>query len=113
MPAQGTLNADGLSVARITVDMLQQQPKVDALAALINTKTGKTLAWANAEGGMWSNNTLAKLTELRESMEDDMAKALFSEHTSRQRSVGGRGVRVDGAGLGEHLGEGAVEAPSV
>ena len=113
MPAQGTLNTDALSVARITVDLLQQQPKVDALAALINTKTGKTLAWANAEGGMWSNATLAKLRELRESMEDDMAKALFSEHIGQQRSVGGHGVRVEGTGLGEHLAEGAVEAPSV
>lgn len=112
MPAQGTLNADGLSVARITIDMLQQTPKVHVLAALINTKTGKTLAWSEAEGGVWSNSTLAKLKELRESMEEDMAKALFSEHSRRSVS-GGQGVKLDGAGLSEHLGEGAVDAPSV
>ena len=97
MPAQGTLNADGLAVARITVDLLQQQPKVDALAALINTKTGKTLAWANAEGGMWSNDTMAKLRELREAMEDDMAKALFSEHATGRRATSSGGVKMDGA----------------
>lgn len=114
MPITGTLNADGLSIGRITVDLLQQNPKVTALAALINTKTGQTLAWANAEGGMWSNSTMAKLKELREAMEEDMAKALFSEYTSMNRSVlSGRGVGVDGAGLSEHLGEGAADAPSV
>lgn len=114
MPITGTLNADGLSIGRITVDLLQQNPKVTALAALINTKTGKTLAWSEGEGATWSNATMTKLKELREAMEEDMAKALFSEYTSSSRSVrGGRGVNVDGAGLSEHLGEGAVEAPSV
>lgn len=114
MPVTGTLNADGLSIGRITIDLLQQNPKVTALAALINTKTGKTLAWSEGEGGMWSNSTMAKLRELRESMEEDLAKALFSEYTSSNRSVrGGRGVVMDGAGIGEHLGEGAVDAPSV
>lgn len=113
MPVTGTLNADGLSIGRITVDLLQQNPKVTALAALINTKTGKTLAWSEGEGGVWSNSTMAKLKELREAMEEDMAKALFSEYTSTHRSVRGRGVSVDGAGLSEHLGEGAADAPSV
>lgn len=111
MPAQGTLNADSLSIARFTVDMLQQTPKVHALTALVNTKTGKTLAWAEGEGGMWSNETMIKLKELLESAEADMAKALCVNTVDTSVS---KSMTLDGAGLGEHLGEGgAAEAPSV
>ncbi len=112
MTVRGTLNADTIKVARITVDMLQQTPSIDVLAALVNEKTGQTLAWANSDGARWSPATLEKLRELREAMEEDMGKALFIDHVvERRRASGGRGVRMEG-GLGEHLSDG-TEAPSI
>ena len=111
MSAQGTLNSDGLTVAQITIDLLQNPAKVHALAALTNSKTGQTLAWAQGDGGVWSTDTMEKLRELREAMEEDLARALFAEHSSVNTRPNTKGVKIE-TGLGEHVGGGA-DAPSI
>jgi hypothetical protein len=109
MSITGTLKANELRAAKITVDFLANPVRVHTLFALVDTKTGKTMAWSQGEGGMWSDTTMAKLKELCEAMERDAANALLdgdvpSGTTKSTASIGG---------IGEHLGDGEADAPSI
>ncbi len=114
--AKGTLVADELKVARIDVDRLANPEKVHVTAALIDNSTGRTTAWTTGDASMWSRETMQKLKELYEAMEEDMAKHLLSEHgvsdgkatRAKPRSVSGIGER-----LGSADGTEPPDAPSV
>lgn len=108
--SKGTLKADELRIAKITVDMLTNPSKVQALFALIDSKTGRTLAWSEGQGNMWSHATIDKLKELRQAMEDDAAAILLEGGSTASTTTGGL-ARV--GGIGEHLGNGESEVPSV
>jgi len=110
MSATGTLKANELRAAKVTVDFLTNPVQVHALFALVDTKTGKTMAWSQGEGGLWSDDTMAKLKELCESMEQDAANAILdggSVSSSTSKSTAKVG------GIGEHLGDGDADAPSI
>jgi hypothetical protein len=104
---QGTLDTDEMVVVRINVDLLQNPIKFDATFAFRCTRTGRTPAFANAQSGVWTPNTLEKLKELCAAMESDMGRAVL---TGSATSIAKPGVAE--GGLGEHLGA-PVDAPSV
>lgn len=109
MPVHGTLKADGIAVCRIEIDYLTNPVKIKALAGFTVEATGQTVGWVDAGANAWSEATLQKLRELRQLMEEDLARALFvgggsgSEVTSRSNGL-------IPSGLGEHLGD---KTPSV
>lgn len=111
MTVRGTLKADGLAVARITIDFLQNPVKVHALAALVETQGGQTIGWVNGDGAMFTSETMEKLQDLRLAMEQDLAKRVFVEG----HAVSGAAKRGEGGleigGLGEHVG--SLDAPSI
>lgn len=108
--SKGTLKADELKVAKVTVDLLSHPAKVQALVALVDTSTGKTLAWSQADGSVWSDSTMRLLRELCVSMEEDAATRLFAESGSGPATT--RKTPPTG-GIGEHLGKEDVDAPSI
>lgn len=110
MSVQGTLAADTLKIAKVEVNYLQNPVKIHALAALVNDKTGATVAWTEGAGGVWSQDTLAKLRELVESMESDIAAHVFIEGAAASPAAQ-RGKPGLVPGLGEHVG--GEEAPSI
>lgn len=108
---KGTLNADELKVARINVDLLKNPMKLTALFALVNTSTGRTVAWTSGDSGRWSNETMQHFKVLCESMERDIASdtmhggSVSAETTTKPAAQVG--------GLAEHLGTGDGDAPSI
>ena len=107
--AKGTLNADELKVAKITVNVLTNPIKFPALFALVDNKTGRTVAWTSGDSGKWSNETMTHFKSMCESMERDIANDVMdgvsdSVSTKAPPNVGG---------LAEHLGTGDGDAPSI
>jgi len=110
--SRGVFKADSVKVARIEVDFLQIPAKLKVQAGLVNETTGQTLAWTDAAAVMWSDATREKLLELIASMEDDLASALFvGEVVPSESATVQSGLKI--AGLSEHLGEAAPDAPSI
>ena len=109
--SKGTLRADELKVSKIDVDFLTNPVKVRVLLAFVDTSTGHTIAWANGDGGMWSTETKQKLRELCDSMEEDAARQLLSEHSSVPAKSSPAKTPV--GGIGEHLGDEAPDAPQL
>ena len=109
---KGTVVADTLSVARITVDLLRNPVKVHALAGIVNSTTGQTVAWTEGSGGVWSASTMAKLRELRESMETDLGAKIFGDNAVNTGGPLAPTTPTKPSGLGEHIGD-AAEPPSV
>ena len=113
MTVHGTLKADGLAVAKITIDFLQNPVKIHALAALVHTRGGQTLGWTEGNGAVFSTETMAKLQELREAMERDIAQHVFADSSYAEPADPNNPTKV--GGLGEHLGVGGAgeDAPSI
>ncbi len=112
MTVRGTLKADGLTVARINIDFLQNPVKVHALAALVMTQGGQTLGWTEGDAGTFSPETMEKLQELRLAMEQDLAKRAFVEQAAVSGATQRGNQGIDMGGLGEHVGT-SVDAPSI
>lgn len=106
-----TLKADELKVAKISVNFLSNPVRVHSLFALVDTVTGRTVAWSEGEGGLWSNETMAKLRELCILMEEDAIKHISSDQgfIPSQHPT----ARVPAGGIAEHLSDGDADAPSV
>ena len=92
----GTLKADAVVIGEIEVNLLAPTAKVHAKAAFVSTTTGQTHAWTTHTN--WSPDTMRKLAELREAMEEDIA----AEHFEGGGQDRPRTAREEG-GLGEHL----------
>ena len=110
MTTRGTLKVDGLAVAKIDIDFLQNPVKVHALAALVHHESGQTLGWTDGDGAVFSSETMRKVQELRDAMEQDIARRICTEYDTGTAPTAGTGVRM--GGLGEHLGE-QPEAASI
>lgn len=110
MTVRGTLKADGLAVAKITIDFLHNPVKVHALAALVHTKGGQTLGWTEGTGATFSTETMQKLQELRTAMENDIARGVFTEGAVAEAVETSSGIKL--GGLAEHLGN-TSDPPSI
>ena len=97
-----TVKFDTIRVAEITVSFLESPAVVTAKAAFVNTKSGATHGWTT--GKRWSDETMAKLVELRELMERDLSVTHFEDGATSSPTTSGGSVREAFQGLGEHLG---------
>lgn len=94
---------DAIRIAEVTINLVEQQPSMTAKAAFVNTTSGHTHGWTN--GRSWSEETLAKLRELKESMERDLEKQHFDDLSHTPGTTTSGSVTREGFhGLGEHLG---------
>lgn len=101
---------DSIRVAEVSVSFLEATPAVTAKAAFVNTKSGATHGWTT--GKRWSDETMAKLAELRAAMEKDLADQHFDDGSSvSSPTTSGGGLRETFQGLGEHLGTSGEPVP--
>jgi len=71
----GTMKADAVIVGELAASFLGTTIKFTAKAAFANVATRETHGWT--ENSNWSPATMQKLRELKEAMEEDLAKAHF------------------------------------
>jgi hypothetical protein len=109
---KGSLDTDEMLVASISISFLQNPIKFDAQFAFTNSRNGRTPAFANAQSGLWSPNTMEKLKELCACMETDMARAVLVGGGDGATTSSGARAGTAPEGLGEHLGT-PIDAPSV
>jgi hypothetical protein len=101
---------DAIRVAEISVNFLETPAAVTAKAAFVNTKSGATHGWTT--GKRWSDETMAKLVELRELMERDLSAVHFEDGAFPGSPTTSSGSLREGfQGLGEHLGTLEEEVP--
>lgn len=99
MAIDGTPKFQTLAVAELTAELKGSSVTLTAKAAFVDRASGLTHGWTKGEGAIWSQETIARLGALRESMERDLAGLHFNgpalpEQQAEQRELGG---------LGEHL----------
>lgn len=99
---QGTPSFDGIAVAKIEVDFLQNPTHIDVQAAFINVRSGDTHGWTRGSPG-WSDQTRELIVKLRESMEQDLANRHFSGGGVSPTAATQQRTAASG-GIGEHLG---------
>lgn len=105
---RGTARFDGLVVGEVTANFMGGTT-LSGKAAFVSSSNGQTHGWTTGTGG-WSKATLAKLQELRELMEVDLAALHFSDAESAGGQTAGVSSGLVG-GLGEHLASG--EPPQI
>jgi hypothetical protein len=101
----GTPKFNSLAIRELAAEFNQMgQIKLTGKAAFVNQQGGTTHGWTRGEGAIWSQETIQRLQQLRESMEMDMGGLHFvgvnpSTFTAERplAELGGPG------GLGEHL----------
>lgn len=103
----GTPIFSALVIAKIEVDFTGTAHSMKAIAVYVNTDTGQSHGSTTASGQEWSQETLKRLTELRQSMEEDMAAKHFARDSVNGRAKPGLQMPT---GLSEHL---DGDAPSV
>jgi|SRR5690606_1881809 len=100
MPVEGTPAFNAVAVLQIeAVDYRAGYPALVAHAAFVNTANGKTYGQTTCRH--WSKETLAKLEELRQAMEQDVANLVFVQDSSPTTTI--RETEAQVSGLGEHL----------
>lgn len=104
---RGTAKFDGMAIGEISINFLSPTVHMEAKAAFVNSETGTTHGWTKS--AQWSPETMRKLQELKELMEQDLAKVHFVGDGGVQTgaSEGGRAA----GGLGEFIA--GSEAPQV
>ncbi len=109
MPIKGRLKDGELRIAQVQFDFMKQPMYVNVLACLTDPKVGSTIAWLPANGVVWSKETSAAMGKLIQCMERDIAAtSMVGGRTSSEKPD----VPTLG-GLGEHLRDGASDAPSM
>lgn len=103
---KGTAKIDGIAVGEFTATFIGPSHECVAKAAFVNSKNGETHGWTTNKT-RWSATTLAKLKELRESMEVDLA-AIHLDGESELVVTSTPSFAREGGGLGEHLDGGTV-----
>ncbi len=97
MPVTGTPAFDAVTVLKIDpINFADKTAPITAHAAFINTGTGSTYGQTTCR--VWSQRTLEKVEELRQLMEEDVAKLVFT-HRVEARPV----ELSDPGGIGEDL----------
>lgn len=108
MVARGTPKFDLLIISDIRVEYKGgTDSTLAATAHYASSVTGQTHGWTRSQSG-WSAETLNKLAELRESMENDIAARDFDggSASSPQKQEAGLSL----GGIGEHVGTDAPQA---
>lgn len=106
MAATGTPRFNQLAVGEVEVDFTASPIKIEVTAAFVDSRSGETHGWTKGYGGIWSEETRNRLVELRESMEQDLAKLHF-EGVGSTTTQGG--VEFEPGGITEHLDDDAQQ----
>lgn len=106
----GTPLFDGIAIGELTANLMKGPGVVElsAKAAFVNSKTGRTHGWTSHN--TWSPAVVAKLKELTDLMEEEVAQVQFSGY--EKGSFGGQSSSTEPRGLADHLGQGE-EPPQV
>jgi hypothetical protein len=106
----GTPRFDGLTIGELTANFMQGPGTIElkAKVAFVNSKTGKTHGWTNHN--TWTPAVLAKLKELTDMMEEEVAQVQFEGGSSTNFGASSPSPGI--GGLGEHLSKGD-EPPQV
>jgi hypothetical protein len=108
----GTPKFNGIVVATISIDFTNPTTKMEAKAAFVDNGTGHTHGWTS--GSSWSTETMNRLSELRASMEADLATMHFQGAGSVSMDAAARqGGAVSRGGLAEHLGTSEEDASPI
>lgn len=99
----GTPKLNAVAIGELSANFMQGPGVVDmkAKVAFINSKTGKTHGWTNHNS--WPPAVIAKLKELTDLMEEEVARVQFEDGEST--SFGGPSSPSGLGGLSEHLGQ--------
>lgn len=108
MTIKGTPKLNELRLAQVSVDFTSQTTQISATAALFDAGTGVS-TWYKPTGGQWSAKTLSALKEFTDSVEADMAGALFIDGSVEDDSAIATDQKPAPAGLGERLGNDVPE----
>lgn len=107
---QGAPKFDGIAVGSLEAMLIGPNKTLKAKAAFVNSKSSATHGWT--EKSSWSPAVFAKLKELTELMESELALDHFEGATAMGVPSAKKGVEFEEAGgLGEHLRNG--DAPSI
>lgn len=110
MTVRGSIKADELRIAQLTLDLTTSPVRMEVMAALVDSDTGDTRAWVPCRGNMWSAETQEALRELLNSMERDIARSVM-----RGGGDGGavqkKGLSMPSpGGISEHIGDAEAES---
>lgn len=106
MPISGTPKFTSLSIAEVAVEFRSDSAiMLSCKAAFLDTERHAAYGWTRGEGSIWSPETMALLNQLRESMEQDMARLHFVDQPVRNGVAVGQPTQV--LGIGEHIGQDA------
>lgn len=108
MSISGTLKADQLTLARLTISWTNEPIQLSTVAALVSSKAGTTHGWVNGSGVQWSKATGEALTHLKECIERDMGEVHM--HGVQGGVPTGKGLQIS-EGLSEHLGAAEDDVP--
>ena len=115
----GTPKFTGVALANMSADFMKPVVELEGQVAFVDPTSGGTYAWTKFK--QWSPQTLQKLRELRDSMEQDSANYFLSDSQSVeevavvQPKPQGKGLGSPPRGLGDYLEESAdtIEASSI
>jgi hypothetical protein len=104
MPVHGTLKMNELRLAQVSVDLTKGSLSIVATTALVDPTTGAT-CWYKCTGNAWGTETIAALTQLIRTMEQDIAQTIMSNVKLSEEPDAERLGRTERtAGIGEYVG---------
>ena len=106
---RGTAKFDGIAIGELSANFLAPTVHMEGKAAFVNSDTGTTHGWTKST--RWSEETIKKLQELKESMERDLAKDHFVGESGTRIGASEGTTAANGGGLGEFLSQ--SDAPQV
>jgi hypothetical protein len=107
MTVSGTPKFNALAVAKLEANFTGPTVSLKSTAAFIDEKSGHTHGWTEGYGEVWSEKTMRRLDDLRQSIEEDIAAKHFqgAARDTRDRDKDPeKGIQFEG-GIGEHLGD--------
>lgn len=96
---------DKVVVGELSCNFFEGPGSLTAKAAFVNSRVGSTHGWTNNKN--WSADTIRKLGELRQSMQNDLEYIHFEGEAEEQPQV--KSEASPPPGLAEHLGDDPVQ----
>lgn len=105
MSVEGTPKFSSLVVKEITAEINGMSVSISAKAAFVDSRTNATHGWTKGEGAIWSENTKAQLLLLQQAIEEDLARAHFTDGVVQNAAFTRNNAPAEVGGITEHLEE--------